>query len=105
MSNAKLLLVEDEEIVAFDLEGTLKALGYEVSAIVGSGEEAIASAAKIHPDLVLMDIMLKGKTNGIQAAKEIKNLFNIPVVYLTAYADISTLQQAKLTEPFGYLLK
>ena len=105
MSKAKLLLVEDEEIVAFDLEGTLKALGYEVSAIVGSGEEAIASAAKIHPDLVLMDIMLKGKTTGIQAAKEIRTLFNIPIVYLTAYADISTLQQAKLTEPFGYLLK
>ncbi len=105
MSNAKLLVVEDEEIVAFDLESTLKGLGYQVLAVVRSGEEAIASVAKIHPDLVLMDIMLKGRTNGIEAAKEIRNLFNIPVVYLTAYADINTLQQAKITEPFGYLLK
>lgn len=105
MSNAKLLIVEDEEIVAFDIESTLKSLGYQVLAVVSSGEEAIASAAQLHPDLVLMDIMLKGRTNGIEAAKEIRNLFNIPIVYLTAYADISTLQRAKMTEPFGYLLK
>ncbi|HAJ57984.1 MAG TPA: hybrid sensor histidine kinase/response regulator [Cyanobacteria bacterium UBA8543] len=105
MSNAKLLLVEDEEIVAFDLEDTLHALGYEVSAIVGSGEEAIASATTIHPDLILMDILLQGRKNGIEAAKEIRSILNIPVVYLTAYADINTLQQAKLTEPFGYLIK
>jgi len=105
MPNAKLLIAEDEEIVAFDIESTLKGLGYEVPAIVAFGEEAIASAAKIQPDLVLMDIMLKGSMDGIEAAKEIRSHFNIPVVYLTAYADTSTLQRAKLTEPFGYLSK
>ncbi len=105
MPKAKLLIVEDEEIVAFDIESTLKSLDYEVPAIVSCKEEAIASAAKNQPDLVLMDIMLKGSMEGIEAANEIRSLFNIPVVYLTAYADINTLRQAKVTEPFGYLLK
>lgn len=105
MPNAKLLIVEDEEIVAFDIESALKGLDYEVSAIVASGEEAIAAAAKTQPDLVLMDIMLKGSIDGIEAAREIRRLFYIPVIYLTAYADISTLQRAKITEPFGYLIK
>ncbi len=105
MPNAKLLIVEDEEIVAFDIESTLKGLGYAVPAIVSSGEDAIAYAAKIQPDLVLMDIMLKGSMDGIEAANEIRSHFKIPVVYLTAHADLSTLERAKITEPFGYLLK
>lgn len=105
MPNAKLLVVEDEEIVAFDIESTLKSLGYDVLDVVASGEEAIASAAKIQPDLVLMDIMLKGSMDGIKAANEIRQNFNIPVIYLTAYADISTLERAKITEPFGYIIK
>jgi signal transduction histidine kinase len=105
MANAKLLIVEDEEIVAFDIESTLKSLGYEVLAVVASGEEAIAFVATVHPDLVLMDIMLKGSIDGIQAAKEIHNHFNIPVIYLTAYGDISTLERAKITQPFGFLVK
>lgn len=105
MANAKLLIVEDEEIVAFDIESTLKSLGYEVLAVVASGEEAIAFAATVHPDLVLMDIMLKGSIDGIQAAKEIHKHFNIPVIYLTAYGDISTLDRAKITQPFGFLVK
>ncbi len=105
MPNAKLLVVEDEEIVAFDIESTLKGLGYEVLDVVASGEEAIASAAKMLPDLVLMDIMLKGSMDGIKAANEIRTNFNIPVIYLTAYADINTLERAKITEPFGYIIK
>lgn len=105
MPNAKLLIVEDEEIVAFDIESTLKALGYAVPAIASSGEEAIAYAAEIQPDLVLMDIMLKGSMDGIEAANEIRSHFQIPVVYLTAYADLNTLERAKISEPFGYLLK
>lgn len=105
MLNAKLLIVEDEEIVAFDIESTLKSLGYEVLAIFASGEEAIACAANLHPDLVLMDIMLKGNIDGIEAADVIHKSFNIPVVYLTAYGDVSTLERAKVTEPFGYLIK
>jgi len=105
MSKAKLLVVEDEEIVAFDIENTLKDLGYEVPSVVSSKEEALAATAAIQPDLVLMDIRLKGSWDGIEAAQEIRQRFNIPVIYLTAYADTRTLEQAKITEPFGYILK
>lgn len=105
MPHVKLLIVEDEEIVAFDIEDILKSLGYEVSAIVASGEEAIAFCTTIKPDLVLMDIMLKGDMDGTQAAEVIKKNFNIPVIYLTAYGDTKTLDRAKTTEPFGYLVK
>lgn len=105
MPNVKLLIVEDEEIVAFDIESTLHNLGYEICAVVASGEEAIASASANLPDLVLMDIMLKGSMDGIQAAAEIHKLFNIPIIYLSAYGDINTIERAKLTEPFGYLVK
>ncbi|HEY9670659.1 MAG TPA: ATP-binding protein [Waterburya sp.] len=105
MPKAKLLIVEDEEIVAFDLESTLKDLDYQVLAVVASGEDAITSAAQVQPDLVLMDIRLKGSMDGIEAAHEIRNRFNIPVIYLTAYADLNTLDRAKISEPFGYLVK
>lgn len=105
MSKANILVVEDEEIVAFDIESTLKVLGYEVPLVAASKEEAITFAATSQPDLVLMDIMLQGSMNGIEAAQEIRSRFNIPVVYLTAYADSHTLQLAKITEPFGYILK
>ncbi|HEY9692829.1 MAG TPA: ATP-binding protein [Oculatellaceae cyanobacterium] len=104
MPYTKLLVVEDEEIVAFDIESTLMALGYDVIAVVPSGEEAIQEAATNKPDLVLMDIRLKGSMDGIQAGSIIKQ-FNIPVVYLTAHADTATLQRAKITTPFGYLVK
>ena len=105
MPNVKLMIVEDEEIVAFDIESTLKDLGYEVCAVVASGEEAIASASINYPDLVLMDIMLKGSMDGIQTAEEIHKRFNISVVYLTAYSDFMTVEQAKASEPFGYIIK
>ncbi|MBW4576676.1 MAG: response regulator [Aphanothece sp. CMT-3BRIN-NPC111] len=105
MSNTKLLVVEDEEIVAFDIESTLNTLGYDVIAVVPSGEEAIQEAATSKPDLVLMDIRLKGSMDGIQASESIIKHFNIPVVYLTAHADAATLERAKITTPFGYLVK
>ena len=105
MANAKILVVEDEGIVAADIQSTLKSLGYDVPAIAFSGEEAIKKVEEIQPDLVLMDIVLRGDMDGIQAAEEIHNRFNIPVVYLTAYADDKILQRAKITEPFGYILK
>lgn len=105
MPNVKLLIVEDEEIVAFDIESTLHNLGYEVCAVAASAEEAIASASLCLPDLVLMDIMLKGSIDGIQAAAEIHKRFNIPIIYLSAYGDTKTIERAKLTEPFGYLIK
>jgi len=105
ISNARLLIVEDEEIVAFDIETTLQTLGYDVVGIVTTGEEAIATATQTKPDLVLMDIRLPGKLDGVEAAEEISQRLNIPVVYLTAHADQPTLKRAKITAPFGYLLK
>lgn len=105
MANERILVVEDERIVARDIEKRLKKLGYVVPITVASGEEAIKQTAKIRPDLVLMDIQLKGDLDGIEAAEQIRADFDIPVIYLTAYADEATLQRAKATEPFGYILK
>lgn len=105
MAAEKIIVVEDERVVARDIEKRLKKLGYVVPASVASGEEAIEQVAELRPDLVLMDIRLKGQMDGIEAAEHIRTDFDIPVVYLTAYADESTLQRAKVTEPFGYVVK
>lgn len=105
MTAEKILVVEDERVVARDIEKRLKKLGYVVSASVASGEAAIEKVAEVRPDLVLMDIRLKGQMDGIEAAEQIRTDFNIPVIYLTAYADDVTLQRAKVTEPFGYIVK
>ncbi|MCX5908778.1 MAG: response regulator, partial [Deltaproteobacteria bacterium] len=105
MENTKILVVEDEGIVAKDIEKTLRDLGYIVPALASSGEEAIEKALVTRPDLVLMDIVLLGKMDGVEAAEEIRTRLGIPVVYLTAHADAATLERAKITEPFGYLLK
>ena len=105
MAKAQILVVEDEGIVAMDVRNRLNGLGYAVSVVVSSGEEAFKKAGEVHPDLVLMDIRLKGDMDGIEAAEQIRARFDVPVVYLTAYADDNTLQRAKVTEPFGYLLK
>ncbi|CAJ37246.1 PAS domain S-box protein [Methanocella arvoryzae] len=105
MVNARLLVVEDESIVAKDIQHRLRNLGYEVPAVVAYGEKAIEKAGELQPDLVLMDIFLKGEMDGIQAAEEIKRQYDIPVIFLTAFADPNTLQRAKITEPFGYILK
>jgi PAS domain S-box-containing protein len=105
MGNAKILVVEDERITAEDIKDGLISLGYKVPAVVHSGEDAIEKAEKLQPDLVLMDIMLEGEMDGIEAAGEIKKHYDIPVIYLTAYSDESTLERAKRTEPSGYVLK
>ena len=105
MNSVKILVVENEQIVADDIKFRLKRLGYAVSGIALSGEEAVKKAEEIHPDLVLMDIVLEGKMDGTEAASAISSRFNIPVVYLTAYADDKTLERAKITEPFGFILK
>ncbi|HEY9874721.1 MAG TPA: ATP-binding protein [Candidatus Obscuribacterales bacterium] len=105
MISAKILVVEDERIVAKDIVKSLQRLGYVVIASVSSGEEAIKKVSENQPDLVLMDIMLKGEMDGITATEEIRKTFDIPVIYLTAYADENTLQRAKVTDPFGYILK
>jgi len=105
MVNPKILVVEDEIIVAKNIQNRLKNVGYTVPAIVSAGEEAVEKAAEIKPDLVLMDIKLEGKMTGIEAAEQIKKRFNIPVIYLTAYGAKKTLEHAKITEPYGYILK
>jgi len=101
----QILIVEDERIVSKDIKIRLQRFGYIVSGIAISGEDAVKKAEELHPDLVLMDIVLEGKMNGINAAEIIRSRFNIPIVYLTAYSDKSTLERAKKTEPFGYILK
>jgi PAS domain S-box-containing protein len=103
--SAKILIVEDENIVAKDIQNTLKSLGYLVAGLAASGEDAIQQTAATRPDLVLMDIMLRGYQDGVDAAQKISALYNIPVIYLTAFTDEKTLQRAKITEPYGYVLK
>ncbi|MEH1882212.1 GGDEF domain-containing response regulator [Nostoc sp.] len=105
MNPVNILVVEDEFIVAMDIQNRLRKFGYTVLGLADSGEEAIKRAADDSLDLVLMDIHLKGKMDGVEAAQIIHNIFNIPVIYLTANADESTLNRAKGTEPFGYILK
>jgi len=105
MAKVKILIVEDESIVAKDIQNVLTKLGYQVTNIVNSGEKAIRDVEENKPDLILMDIMLKGSMTGIEAAKEIKERFSLPVIFLTAYADDNTLNKAKITEPYGYIIK
>ncbi|MGB9979426.1 methanogen output domain 1-containing protein [Methanobacterium sp.] len=105
MPSFKILVVEDESIVAMDIKHRLENMGYIVPAITSSGEEAVEKASETDPDLVLMDIVLKGEMDGIDAAQQIKDNLDIPVVYLTAYSDERTLKRAKITGPFGYIIK
>ncbi len=105
MSKAQILIVEDDGIVAEGIKMSLRKLGFGVSGIVPSGEQALEKVKEYHPDLVLMDIMLKGEMNGTEAASQIQSQFNIPIVYLTAYTDEDILERAKVTEPFGYIIK
>lgn len=105
MAKTSILVVEDESIVAKDIQVSLKKLGYTVPGVENTGEDAIDSAGSYKPDLILMDIMLKGEISGIEAAEQIKNRYQIPVIFLTAYADESTLSKAKVTEPYGYIIK
>lgn len=101
----RILIVEDERIVAEDLKLTLISFGYDIADIVKRGESAVERARNLKPDLILMDINLAGKMNGIQAAEQIHRFSDIPVIYLTAYADEQLLQDAKITHPYGYILK
>ena len=105
MDGPSILIVEDERIVARDLQGTLEKLGYAVCGLAATGEDAVDLALGSRPDLVLMDIVLAGEMSGVDAAMKIREVADIPVVYLTAYADDATLQRAKVSEPFGYLVK
>jgi PAS domain S-box-containing protein len=105
MDKAHILIVEDEVIVARSIQKRLKGLGYTVPTTAASGEEALRIVGDTQPDLVLMDIKLKGAMDGIETVQQIQATWDIPVIYLTAYADEETLERAKVTQPFGYLLK
>ncbi len=105
MAKTNVLVIEDESIVSKDIQHSLKKLGYNVVGSAASGEKAIELALELKPDIVLMDIMLQGELTGIEAAEQIRAAINIPVVYLTAYADEGTLAKAKVTEPHGYIIK
>jgi PAS domain S-box-containing protein len=104
-SSAQILIVEDELIVAMDIGESIKSLGYKVAGIASASEDAVKYAVERKPDLILMDIRIKGTIDGIETAKKIIQITDIPIIYLTAFADTETLQRAKLTQPFGYILK
>jgi DNA-binding LytR/AlgR family response regulator len=105
MSKVNVLVVEDESIVSKDIQYSLKKLGYNVIGAAPTGERAVELAEELNPDIILMDIMLKGKITGIEASAQIKEKLNIPVIFLTAYADENTLSKAKITEPYAYIIK
>lgn len=105
MRQATILVVEDEGIVAQEIKSRLEKSGYSVCAVAHDGKTAISQAETMQPDLVLMDIRLKGGMDGIAAAERIRDRLHLPVVYLTAYTDSGTLERAKMMEPFGYVVK
>ncbi|MBA4417506.1 MAG: hypothetical protein C0392_06315 [Syntrophus sp. (in: bacteria)] len=105
MKSTRVLIVEDESIVAYNLEAILESFGYAVSGVVSSGKEVMAAVEETEPDVVLMDIVLQGDMDGIEAARAMQQRFDIPVVYMTGYADEETLERAKETAPFGYVVK
>lgn len=104
-SPAEILIVEDERIVALDISGSLKSLGYKIAGMVTTGEDALKSVEEYCPDLILMDIRINGDLDGIQTSEVIHQSYDIPIIYLTAYADDATLARAKITEPYGYIIK
>jgi PAS domain S-box-containing protein len=101
----RILIVEDEAIVAMEIERRLKKLGYTVPTIIFSGQEAVQAALDLQPDLIIMDIKLKGDIDGIEAAHRIHQQLDVPIIYLTAYSDADILARAKITEPYGYIVK
>ena len=105
MSSCSVLVVEDEAIVSRDIQQSLKKFGYSIAGSCSKAEDAITAASELSPDIILMDIMLKGQKTGIEAAEIIRKTNNIPTVFLTAYADENTLAMAKQVEPYGYILK
>ena len=105
MEPAKILIVEDEFIIAEKLSADLSDIGYDITEVVSSGENAISSVTENPPDLIIMDINIDGELDGIQTAKKILSLMAIPVIYLTGLTDQSVFQKARLTRPAGYLSK
>jgi len=105
MSQARVLIVEDQSVIAIDLKNRLTSLGYTVPGTASTGDAALELAATQRPDVILMDIVLKGEMDGVEAAAHIREHLSIPVIYLTAHSDEQTLRRARVTEPYGYILK
>src|SRR5271156_4711376 len=103
MEKARILIVEDESIVALDLERTLQRLGYQIVGRAATGADAVAAADTHRPDVVLMDIGLRGTMSGTEAAAEIRKRLDLPIIYLTSHADEHTVHAARATGPFGYV--
>lgn len=101
----RVLIVEDEKIIAADLEESLTEMGYDVCGVTASGEEALQMGREFDPDVVMMDIKLEGDLDGIETARYMKQLMNLPVVFLSAFSDDEILTRAEKTEPFGFLVK
>jgi two-component system, response regulator PdtaR len=101
----KILIVEDEAVVAHSIKNRCEMLGYSVPAIVASGDAVSAIAKSVEPDLILMDVRLQGSMDGITAAEKLREEMDVPVVYITAYVDDETIEKAKMTEPYGYIVK
>jgi len=105
MGNERIMIVEDESIVAMGIKHKLEDLGYKVVGVVATGEGAVETALKTEPDLILMDIVLKGDMDGMEAAQKIHSRQDTPIIYITAYSDEEVLERARITEPYGYILK
>jgi two-component system, response regulator PdtaR len=105
MAHELILIVEDEKITGMDIRQTVQEFGYEPIGPVGSAEDAVTVALALRPDVILMDILLKGPMSGIQAAEAIRSKYSCPVIYVTAHSDQTTLDRAKPTEPSGWILK
>ncbi len=105
MYKSRIMIIEDDAIEAMDIKLNLESMGYEVTAVAGSGEKALPEISECKPDLVLIDIIIKGSMNGLEVAQRIKDEFDLPFIYLTSHSDEGTMHKAKLTEPFAYLMK
>jgi DNA-binding NarL/FixJ family response regulator len=105
MPSKKIMVVEDQTLISESIQHSLKKLGYDVAGHASTGEQAVELARRTSPDLVLMDINLPGKLDGIEAAREIRGELSIPVVYLTGYTDPATVQRAQISAPYGYIVK
>jgi two-component system, response regulator PdtaR len=105
MEKAKILIVEDEAVIALELEASVKALGYDVVDVADNGDDAIRLVEQHKPNLILMDIRIKGDKDGIDTAAIIKELYDIPIIFSTAHMDEDRLKRAKITLPYGFILK
>jgi PAS domain S-box-containing protein len=105
VEKARIMVVEDEAVISMEIQDRLTKMGHSICGTAASGEEAVSVATAKRPDLILMDVQLRGEVDGVQTAKQIRDLVEIPIIYLTAFADDRTVERAKLTQPFGYLIK